>query len=185
MGWEGVHKPKGVSAKTFLLKLLSTDLAGEVLDLAMKGNVGYAAYKSPKGPIYALVIPTRRKTKDYFNFWYKIESEDMGPYEYSCPERILSQLGPPPNKHAEKWRAKNRERMELEANLPLGSVVKFKFPVNLRSGTYKTAQVVQKKGRSWILRTPDGLLFKMTPALAMQYGMTIARLPNWEILVEG
>jgi hypothetical protein len=38
-------------------------------------------------------------------------SEDMGPAEDRCPERILDQLTEPSNQHAREWRQRCRARL--------------------------------------------------------------------------
>ena len=74
----------------------------EVLKSAIVGRIYYAAVRpllkasgDEYEPIpeneritFGVVMLTSTKTKDYYNFSYKIVTEDMGPAEYTCPESI-------------------------------------------------------------------------------------------------
>lgn len=122
-----------------------------IVKSALVGSVYYAAIenlkrygeKQPDGsrPIedvpeaerstWAAVILTSVDTRDYFNFAYKIVSEDMGPAECSCPASILSLLSPTDHEWAIEWRERCRKHIEEKKspnalkNLPIGAVIRF------------------------------------------------------------
>lgn len=169
MGWDGIHTESS-SVKEILLKELSHG-RGEVLALSVVGKVAYVAYKLPDDKVTALVVLTRHD-EGYYNFAYKVIDEGMGPYYYTCPAKILDLLSEPENDLAREWRRKNRERAAFTSKLKPGAKVKFATPVPFDTGQYREAVVVKYKNRK-IYRAPDGVLFRMSTPLAMQYGATI------------
>ena len=83
----------------------SPDWATIVKD-AMVEKVYYAAMKSSiTGEVWALVVLT-----DIYKgqFFYKDMSEDMEPYYYKCPDKILDLLSPTENEYALRWRERCR-----------------------------------------------------------------------------
>lgn len=125
-----------------------------VIKSALVGAVYYAAVenlkrcgeKQPDGsrPIvyipeaerhtWAAVFLTRVDSRDYYNFYYKNMSEDMGPYDCKCPASILSLLSPTDSESAIDWRARCWKYIEEKKdpnalkNLPIGSVIRFSQP---------------------------------------------------------
>jgi len=114
MGWTFFHREPGLKT----LDVFKKELGERVLDGAANGREFYLLYQGvktgeTKGGKLAIVCLTQCKSHDFFNFGYKDMSEDMGPYYYNCPERILKQLDPleqlwEPNSYAyntaKKWR---------------------------------------------------------------------------------
>ena len=85
----------------------------EVLDIALRGCVVYAAvhcWGPDEDYINAVIFLTRNDTKEYHNFGYKPMTENMNPYYYDCPLRILNLLTPTTNPYALEWRKKCREK---------------------------------------------------------------------------
>lgn len=102
MGWDETFKAKGITSKAFFQR----EFKDHLIELKVKGNVAYGAYKDDIGNIFALVILMRRKKDPYFNFAYKVMDETVGPYNYDCPNSILRLLTPPLNEHSRIWRSK-------------------------------------------------------------------------------
>ena len=120
----------------------------EVLKSAVVGSVYYAAVRNLKRyvgrdengnyiyedavnePVRAAVFLTQTDSKDYFNFYYKDMSEDMGPCECDCPVSILKLLSPTDSEWALKWRERCRKRAEQKksptalSNLPVGARIR-------------------------------------------------------------
>lgn len=121
MGWTTTHKPANVSAKEYiereLLVWTSPTHSYRVLDGGVKnfrtyyGAVEKVELKSGKRDVFAVII-LLSYSKDYYNFGYKDMSEDMGPYQADCPERILNLLTPTDNANANAWRKQCRDRIE-------------------------------------------------------------------------
>ena len=123
----------------------------EVLKSAVVGSVYYAAVRNLKRyvgrdengnyiyedavnePVRAAVFLTQTDSKDYFNFYYKDMSEDMGPCECDCPVSILKLLSPTDSEWALKWRERCRKRAEQKksptalSNLPVGARIRFTY----------------------------------------------------------
>lgn len=121
----------------------------DVKKSAMRGSVYYAAVENLlrfKGrdengeaiyePVpeneretWAAVFLTRTDSKDYFNFYYKDMSEDMGPGDCKCSVSILDLLSPTENEYALEWRRRcweNAKNKNSLGRLPVGSVIEFK-----------------------------------------------------------
>lgn len=108
----------------------------EVLKSRMVGAIYYAAVKvTDKGDtdIVGVVSITSTKWDDGMNFGYKGMDETMHPFYYDCPATILNLLTPTDNENANKWREICRKKLEQKknktskANLPVGSVIRYKL----------------------------------------------------------
>ena len=191
MGWIHYHRPKGEShLDHFRMQMTGTcDPAGSVsssgrrtriLDGAAYRGVFYGALEitEPSGRVFvtAAVIPFQwvpRSDTD-FNFGYKAMTEDMGPVQSMCPQRILDLLSPvsdipgaPP--YASEWRARCRAHHADRAArppIPGGSIVRISVPVTFTDDrTIDTFAVVARgRRREWweavrgpvYLDSPDG-----------------------------
>jgi hypothetical protein len=119
MGWTFRSKPEDV--KAYLREQLTWHNEGKgshtCLDLALTLTVAYAAVETlhPDGrrEVWAAVTLIKYD-KGPYGFGTKDMSEDMGPYESNCPERILRLLTPTDNEYAKKWRARCWENVEAK-----------------------------------------------------------------------
>lgn len=87
---------------------------------------------------------------------YKDITEDMHPFYYDCPLRLIEAAGPTDHEESNKWRAAViAHREQQKRTFDEGSFIE----------CYGTLyQVVEKKGRSMIVRRMrDRSIFKMTP----------------------
>lgn len=85
----------------------------EVVDSSLKGTTVYLAIKrtekaTGKFEVYAVVALTHMDDHGYF--MVKTMSEDMGPYYYDAPKRLLDKLTAPYNDSAREWREKCAEK---------------------------------------------------------------------------
>jgi len=99
--------------------------------------VAYGALRLPTGDVIGLVYLIRWAPKDHYNFGHKAMSEDMGPFEYDCPARILDMLTPTDIEYSKEWRAKCRERLAARAARPKvskGAHVRFEKPIPFMDG---------------------------------------------------
>lgn len=115
MGTTCMEKPKNV--KEYLTKLGTWENEKEsskVLDLAIvRLRTAYGAVErinkeTGERYVFALVVAISFYRGDDQTFCYKDMSEDMGPYQAECPERILHLLTPTDQKYAVEWRANCR-----------------------------------------------------------------------------
>ena len=118
MGWTGIYK-KNVKSASDRKRILLDELNQEnkIIDIANKGNTFYIAYKVNENEIYALVILTEYRQNE---FLYKVMGEDVMPYQFECPKRILNKLTPTNNEYANKWREKCNEKFKKN-NLELSN----------------------------------------------------------------
>lgn len=144
----------------------------EVLKSTVVGSVYYAAIRNLKRyvgkdengksvyedavnePVWAAVFLTRTDSRDYFNFYYKDLSEDMGPCDCDCPLSILKLLSPTDSEWALEWREKCRKKAEQKklptalANLPIGTWIRFTYGGEVKE-LVKHAPAYQFKRPFW------------------------------------
>jgi len=140
MGWTTMHRDAGISHKEWFASEFPT-MVKNVVDLAVKSNVMYIAYRRPEDQKVIALVFLIRWFKDEYNFGYKDMEESMGPNEHDCPERILSLLSPVEELYqgyslewAKAWRdgcwakIKTRQsapKLEYGALVDLGGMVHF------------------------------------------------------------
>lgn len=152
MGWTSSHRPSTQSVKGYLIAEI--DETGKkatfkVLDIAIvKRNTAYLAVKrtsldTGESKVFAMVILIRYG-RGHFNLTTKEMSEDMGPFYYDCPARILDLLTPTEKTEAVMWRERcranlaNRESLKKDlATAKQGDVFKFSSPVQFTKGTFE------------------------------------------------
>jgi hypothetical protein len=111
---------------------LGDEFASRIVDTARYGTVIYAAVRSTDHRrVFGLVMLAERRGGVLYTMPI---SEEMGPAEDSCPERILDQLTDPPNDRARDWRNRCRTRVGL-SQPKLGQVVLFREPIRFFDGT--------------------------------------------------
>jgi hypothetical protein len=109
MGWTAGHLHRPFTARTAIEFELGAEFAARVIDTVRYGQVIYAAVRSNDGQeVFGLVLLAARRDGVLYT---KPISEDMGPAEDHCPERILDQLTEPSNQHAREWRQRCRARL--------------------------------------------------------------------------
>lgn len=146
MGWVVTNKPKGQTIKDFF----KTEMGEGVLDAAQVGfNEAYIAYKTQGGQVIGVACLIQYYKDPYYNFGYKEMSEDMGPYIYRCPERILRQLSPTSHPWALEWRQGCWANIEKRKRVPIkdGSFIKFSKPIRFTNGEVISLFQVEKIGR--------------------------------------
>ena len=178
MGWISTHKPKGESIAAFFERQGTTRWAPDappryrVIDSALvAASTWYAAVErvhktTGEREVFALVVLVRMRKTQYpgaFNFSYKTMSEDMGPYEARCPERILDCLTPTQNLNANAWRESCRARHAQRKSAPplaVGSVLRFAEPVSFGTrGQATEFTILQSRGQRLTCSAP-GLPFR-------------------------
>ena len=147
MGWTFTHKEPTETTLDFFKREFS---GTEILDCATYGwSEAYLACKS-RERVFAIVCKLQRKPQEEYNFGYKDINEEMGPYYFNCPERILRLLSPTKNEYAKNWRLKCLERIEKRKAKPKlndGDIVRFYKPIEFRGGEKRDAFRVRIFGR--------------------------------------
>ena len=153
----------------------------EVLKSSMKGSIYYAAVKKTKfsepekATVFAAICMTSVKLKDHFNFSYKDMDETCGPYYYDCPAGILELLSPTNNEYALNWRKKCIEKAEETrnpyslGNLPVGSIVKFKAPFEMKQFKKGDEVTVQKMHVGKVTRWVCGSYYYPSKIIGDEY----------------
>lgn len=126
MGWTFYEKPRDVKADLDRgLTWTNETGARRVLDSAIVNRAEYYAaveWIKPDGSreVWAAVflLKFHPKAKDGCTFGYKDMSEEMGPYAWRCPVRILDLLTETQNEYANGWRTKCREYHARRKALP-------------------------------------------------------------------
>lgn len=109
------------------------------------GNGSYEPIPEEEQEVFGMVILTSIKMSDYFNFFYKEISEDMGPIERDCPLSVLDKLTPTDSDWANAWRdacRKNHEERKRLNDYPVGTKI-------LVNGRQYTKSVLRKR-KKWI-----------------------------------
>lgn len=150
MGWLGI-KATFKNVQEYAADELKIDSKqGILLDRAFYGNTVYSLVQMHKDNSKLIIVDLVQKSDD--GFWmHKPISENVGPYHYDCPERILKQ-STSQNPFAVKWREECRqmrrnkaELIKLFQTLPTGIIItteygrKLKF---LRSYNKSWTQIV-------------------------------------------
>lgn len=150
MGSVSYATKTGSTVKQNITEYLENDCGITILDLAVKGSTGYAACTNPDHPEYgtfALVCLTSNRASEYHNFNIKIVGEEMGPYESSCPARILDLLSETDVEYALQWRAKCRATLAKLAEskkVKPGCKVRFLQPMQFTDGVERDTFTFQK-----------------------------------------
>jgi len=92
MGWLFYAREKGETNVAHFQEKMGEGYT--ILDGATVGGTFYAAVRDPRGLVSAVVVLTRWRPNDPYNFGYKDMDESMGPGEARCPARILDLLSP-------------------------------------------------------------------------------------------
>lgn len=136
----------------------------EVLKSAMVGSTHYAAvrvtkYAADETPefirVFAAITLTSVNNNHWHNFSYKPMSEDMVPFQCKCPKSILDLLTPTDDECSLAWRENCRRYIEEKknpdtpANLPIGSIIRFKRSDGTDVEICKTAPFHQFKRPFW------------------------------------
>jgi hypothetical protein len=147
MGWTFRHKGPNVTAKEEVIRELTCENehgSWKVLACEIKGHAAYCASeiikKDEQGKllmdtriVIGTVVAIEYARKDHYNFGTKVMDEDMGPYFYDCPARILNLLTPTKSEYAQKWREECRRQIAKKTSTPrleYGDVLVFPFPLS-------------------------------------------------------
>ncbi|MDI6824635.1 MAG: hypothetical protein QME87_09820 [Bacillota bacterium] len=145
-----VEKAPGQSIREFFTEEMEgrypDGSVGRVLDCAVVNMTeAYIAYERAwpdgKREVSAIVCLLAFRPRDEFNFGYKDMGEEMHPYYYNCPERILKMLTPTDNKSALEWRRKcweNLRARQARPKLRKGMVIRFDEPIRFRNGAVES-----------------------------------------------
>jgi len=140
MGSVSYNVPSGTTTKQGVHDYLTNDCKAKVIDLGVKGSVGYFVVSDSEGATFAGVALTYR-SEGYYNFAIKLVDESMGPVEANPPARVLatieSEVPEPPNDYAAEWRrrchASAAKRAEARRVKP-GAVIRLATPLPFSDG---------------------------------------------------
>jgi hypothetical protein len=144
MGWTGGHLQGPFTARAAIEFEFGAEFLARVIDAVRYGQVVYAAVRSrDEQQVFGLVLLAERSGGLLYT---KPISEDMGPVEDRCPERILDLLTEPSNDHAREWRERCRAR--LAKPLPRkGQTVAFAKALTFTNGEAHSAFTYQGGSR--------------------------------------
>lgn len=174
MGWTCTHKGSHESAadyiKDHVLVWKSETHNYRVLDGGVvKFRTYYGAVEkveiaTNKRQVFAVIILLSYKKNDYYNFCYKDMSEDMGPCESECPERILKLLTRTESEYANEWRERCWANIAARQNKP-----KIEVDSILRYGgnDYKVIKSLGRRG-FMVLSQTNGQEYRMRSTQARE-----------------
>lgn len=163
MGTTGSIKYNDETMAQFIERVELRDERYEILDSAVKLNTAYFAIRNKAtGAVEATVVTIQREPGDRDYVYLKSIPEDMGPYYYDCPRRILDKLTLTDNEHANAWRDHCRAfyaKKQAAADL-VGKTI------DLYGARY---QVLDKIKRSYrVKHLGNGAVYRMAPKIAME-----------------
>lgn len=131
MGWTAGHLDQPFTSLSAIAFDLGEEFAERVIATARYGREVYAAVRSADGEaVFGLLLLTERRDGVLYT---KPVSEEMGPAQNRCPERILDLLSEPANEEARRWRARCRARLARPRPRP-GQTVIFSEPLCFLDG---------------------------------------------------
>jgi hypothetical protein len=109
MAWTSGDFDGRLTAKAAVAFVFGAEYAEQhLLDATRDGEVVYAALRGEDPQeVWGLVLIIKREGK---HLHVKRISEDMGPYDDRCPQKILDLLSEPSNEWARDWRRRCRAR---------------------------------------------------------------------------
>lgn len=166
MGSVSYNVPDGTTTKQGIHDYLTRDCQAEVIDLGVKGSVGYYVARDRRGDVFAGVALTFRSS-GYHNFGIKLVDETMGPAEHDPPARVLAtierEVPEPPNEYAAAWRrdchALAAKRAEARKVKP-GTVIRLTTPLPFSDGVERDTFRFEKGSRFTSVR--DGIPVQVT-----------------------
>lgn len=180
MGWIYTEKDSSMSVKEFF----EMEFGGQytrVLDCAVVGlRTAYVAVESTAAAtreptVGAVVCHLDYAPNERFNFGYKDVSEEMGPVEDECPERILDMLSETTYEYALSWRERCRartQRRKAQPPLKTGSYLRMESPVEFADGRWReTFYIEDAKRRSFI--SDDGRRCKIPRSVLEERGYNV------------
>jgi hypothetical protein len=146
----------------------------------LRNQVYYAAaqpYGGKETAVFAIICLVRwnPRDKEGMIFGYKDMTEDAGPCEAECPERILALLGTTDHEHAIDWRRrclaslKRRQRRIID-----GTRIRLADEVTFTDGHQGRDFFVVKRGRQICLKDP---------ATGQHYRLSRLMDRAWDIIV--
>ena len=153
----------------------------EILDSSLHGKTEYYAAvrrtdrQTGQSVVFGMVVLVSYKPRDPdgHTLGWKEVTEEMGPYNRNCPERILAKLDPTDNENALEWRRLCREnrakKRAASAVFQTGTVVRFKTPLHFPHGVERQTFAVEKQGRKLRFRAEDGVLCRIPKAQDMAF----------------
>jgi Domain of unknown function (DUF6927) len=163
MGWTGGALDGPFTSLAAIAFELGDEFASRVVDTARYGTVIYAAVRSEDGAeVFGLVLLAERSGGVLYT---KAISEDMGPAEDCCPERILDLLSEPSDEWAREWRQRCRARIE-RGRPSRGQAVVFKEPLSFVDGAEHRVLTFVAGSR---FRSRDGVLYHVPSWWTLDY----------------
>jgi len=126
MGWSFTVTKK--TNKEVILSEVSSSEKCEILEVSLKGNVGYVLLRNKETQLsWIEVVLIQRRNGEVGTKWME---ESMQPYYYDCPLKFLKLASSATSEGAQKWRElviekhnKNKQSKTLISTLKTGQVI--------------------------------------------------------------
>ena len=166
MGWCFEQKPANV--KQYFQGYVHYEddhIRIRALDIALKLNAAYIAIEeidkqNQSRRVYAMVVLLKYVRGDDLDFGTKWISEEAGPVENDCPERILDALTDTDNQNANEWRMRCRHAIACRMP-PVGTKVKFDQALPFQNGAWECEFTIVKARRQKLAQAPSGRLYRI------------------------
>lgn len=129
----------------------------EVVGMAIKLNEAYVAWKGLDGKVRAAVVLIDRRSEPG-RIGLKTLDEEMGPYYYRCPAKILALLSPTEDQGALRWR--EMCRAEIAKGRSLSGDLTGRLMV-YGGKEYTLVRRSAKVRGAWIARTAEGVEYNV------------------------
>lgn len=130
MGWTFIHCEREAKTPDLIRDYFTQKPSGDnpsewgIEYISMRGSVAYCVFWHASGAqsprkYFGGVILTSRKNRGFCQIGFKDMTEDMGPYYYDAPQKmldLLDALAPEPGYSALEWRAKCRANIASKKN---------------------------------------------------------------------
>ena len=168
MGWTGMQPPYHGDKKLWIKQEMECNNehgTWKIHDLTFRSNTAYGILEYTKKETgitkhIGMVVLCSFRADEWA---YKEMSEDMHPYQYDAPKRMiekLNQLGEPINENAKLWRDKCLEQ-KAKVSVPDGLTIRFTRPLDFRSFKEDTFKI-QKEGRKTFFIAGNGMKCRIT-----------------------
>lgn len=160
MGWHYKQAVKGERVLDAIRReVIGAGVPCEIVAAAVYLRKAYLAIRDNRcGTVSAVVVLIDRRAGE---IGYKVVDEEMGPFYYQAPERILTALTPTDNTTAAGWRAACWKEVERRRALS-GDITGRR--VSLWGKVYRVERRAGGRSRAWLVTEDStGRLFRLKP----------------------
>jgi hypothetical protein len=168
MGWHYFQAPKGERViDTIRREVIGAGVPCEIVAAAVYLREAYLAIRDNRSGAVSAVMVLIDRGRDEMGL--KVIEEEMGPFYYRAPARVLDALTPTDNETAQRWRAACRTAAEMRRALSgdlTGRRVSLwgkVYTIERRESGKRRGWIVTEEGRGGVFRLKPGQLAHAVP----------------------